>query len=194
MWRLWGFGTRTTCTDQLNVLACNNTLWIESVVTCHPPISCHSAQQSAPRVLDCLCGWAAAFGRWTLSPPATRARTPHKTASGQLLASALAVVDPCSHVHIYYAYLTLTLPPPPQLSDSTLPARHCRLISSWQITKFYSQYLFLWHRGGYFAAFRDVFPWDQLKVVCFFGNFQVVLPLECGILNLPTVLLPVLSP
>lgn len=90
MWRLWGFGTRTTCTDQLNVLACNNTLWIESMATGHPPISCHSAQQSAPRVLDCLCSWAAAFGRWRLSPPATRARTPHETVWGQLLASVLA--------------------------------------------------------------------------------------------------------
>lgn len=88
MWRLWGFGTRTTCMDQLNVLACSNSLWIESVVTGHPPISCHSGQQSAPRVLDCLCGWAAALGRWTLSPPATRARTPHETASGHPLASA----------------------------------------------------------------------------------------------------------
>lgn len=48
--------------------------------------------------------------------------------------------------------------------------------------------------GSYFAAFRDVFPWDQLEVVCLFGNFQVALPIECGILNLPTVLLPVCSP
>lgn len=45
--------------------------------------------------------------------------------------------------------------------------------------------------GGYFADFRDVFPWDQLKVVCF---FLVSLPLECRILNLPTGLLPVRSP
>lgn len=89
MWRLWGFGTRTACTDQLNVLARSNTLWIESVATGRPPISCHSAQQSAPRVLDCLRSRAAAFGRWTLSPPG-HVWTPHETASGQLLASVLA--------------------------------------------------------------------------------------------------------
>lgn len=108
MWHLWGFGTRTTSTDQLNVLACSNTLWIGSVVTSRPPISCHTRLNNRPpppRVLDCLCGRAAAFGRWALSPPGHVQEHLMRLRQDSCWPLCwLAGVDPCSHVHIYYVY------------------------------------------------------------------------------------------
>lgn len=198
MWRLWGFGTRTTRTDQLNVLACNNT-------TGHPPVSCHSAQQSAPRVLDCLCGWAAAFGRWTLSPGDTCEITSWDCGRTAVGLCWLAVVDPCSHAHIYYVYLTLTRPKLQQhspladwLNSSCLTyfllADH-KILTSNLLSIHLPMHIFV-TQGAFhqLIGVLGVFPWDQLKVVCFSGNFQVVLPFECGILHFPTVLLPVCSP